>query len=265
MRFQMLVMILLTAAMCACGDLDPISRALSAIENFSSPAPSGGGNNTPPIGISSPGGGGGGGGNNSPPPINTVASPSSGGNCQSAGGIVNTQVGAGCGASSSPNTGASSGPAPVVGASSGPAPVVGASSAPSGASTMSEITFYNTASSGSGPTSSGVPAHEGSGAYSDPITFATAPTEVPMQGLIYVKGFNKYFIHTDDCVSCTSDWASGKYHQDLWLGTDSANCATVWGVLQLPIVISPPSTLPVSSQAMDDGTCFPLPSPLPAS
>jgi 3D (Asp-Asp-Asp) domain-containing protein len=147
---------------------------------------------------------------------------------------------------------------PAGGEEGGPSPS-------SGGSTMMEITFYNVASAGTGATSSGLPTSEGSGAYNDPITFATAPTEIPLKALIYVKGLNKYFIHTDDCVSCTTDWASGKYHVDLWLGTDPANCAITWGVLQLPVVLNPSATLPVSSQPMDNGTCFPLPSPLPTS
>lgn len=159
-----------------------------------------------------------------------------------------------CGASSPPFSSAS--PVPN-----------GGSSPSSGASTMMEVTFYNLGSTKGSTTTAdpGVSVSEGSGAYTDPITLATAPGEISDKAIVYVKGFNKYFIHTDDCVSCTADWASGKYHVDLWLGTDSANCAVTWGVLQLPVVLNPSTTLPVSSQPMDNGTCFPLPSPLPTS
>jgi hypothetical protein len=139
---------------------------------------------------------------------------------------------------------------------------------------MMKATFYDQESSGTVTADGTAPG--GSGTYADPITMATDNSEIPDKAIIYVKGFDKYYIHTDLCTSCVADWNNGQqYHIDLWVGTDPSsgvgldpgNCAITFGAIQLPVIMNPPSTLPVSSQPIEtsSGQCFPLPSPLPTS
>jgi len=144
---------------------------------------------------------------------------------------------------------------------------------PGGSAALTKITFYDQESSGT-VTKDGLPPG-GSGTYADPITLATDYSEIPDKTIVYVKGFNKYFIHIDECAQCTTEWASHLAHVDLWVGTDPATgvgldpgmCANQWGVMQLPIIVNPPPTLTVSTQPMESasGQCFTLPNPLPTS
>lgn len=176
--------------------------------------------------------------------------------------VTQVQSGSGC-----PAAGSAS-PAASVGASPTPTPASGA------ASTLTvKVTFYDQESSGTVTFDGTTPG--GSGTYTDPITLATDYTELPDNTIVYVKGFNKYYIHKDACVACTADWANRVYHFDLWVGTDPAtgvgtdpgNCAILWGVLQLPVIINAPAGLTVSTQPIETsaGQCFTLPSPLPTS
>jgi hypothetical protein len=251
MRFLAIATILLTSILCQCLGICPQGGTNGN-----------GGGSFPPPTFASPGTG-------ASPAANPVGGPSSSppASCTTLAGIVVTQTGSCPSGSSAPPAPASSSPIAAPAASTPPVALPAPSSQPASGSpaVLAEITFYNTASSGNGLTSDGVPTVEGSGAYADPITFATAPIEIPDKALVYVKGFNKYFIHTDTCVQCETDWANGTYHLDLWVGADPANCAITWGVLHLPVVLNPPATLPVSSAALDNGQCFPLPSPLPTS
>ena len=64
-------------------------------------------------------------------------------------------------------------------------------------------------------------AHEGSGAFDDPITFATDANELAPGTIVYVPYLQKYFIMEDGCVECTDDWRRGVRHIDLWMGPAS--------------------------------------------
>jgi|GEM_PF-4422964 len=69
------------------------------------------------------------------------------------------------------------------------------------------------------PTSRHPIATEGLGTYTDPISFATDPRELPPQTMIYVPYLQKYFVMDDGCVECTRDWNSGlKWRTDLFMG-----------------------------------------------
>jgi hypothetical protein len=74
-------------------------------------------------------------------------------------------------------------------------------------------------------------AFEGSGAFNDPVTFATDANELAPGTIVYIPYLQKYFIMEDGCVECTADWQRGIRHIDLWMGPDSmgpqpalANC-----------------------------------------
>jgi len=58
----------------------------------------------------------------------------------------------------------------------------------------------------------------------------------------------------DGCVECNSDWASGLYHVDLWIGPDSvsddtalANCECAITRDPGTIIVNPASNLPVNT------------------
>ncbi|MEK7116075.1 MAG: hypothetical protein AAB879_01630 [Patescibacteria group bacterium] len=66
-------------------------------------------------------------------------------------------------------------------------------------------------------------ATEGLGTYTDPITFATDPREIPPHTMIYVPYLQKYFVMDDGCVECTRDWNNGKkWRTDLFMGGNKA-------------------------------------------
>jgi 3D (Asp-Asp-Asp) domain-containing protein len=79
------------------------------------------------------------------------------------------------------------------------------------------------------PKSDGYPtkhneATEGKGTYSDPVTFATDKSEIPVGSIVYVPFLEKYFVMEDDCAECDSDWSnSHKYHIDLWMGPQAVS------------------------------------------
>jgi hypothetical protein len=69
------------------------------------------------------------------------------------------------------------------------------------------------------PNSQHAIATEGSGTYTDPITFATDPREIAPQTIIYVPYLQKYFRMEDGCAECTTDWNNGqKWRTDLFMG-----------------------------------------------
>lgn len=66
-------------------------------------------------------------------------------------------------------------------------------------------------------------ATEGKGTYSDPITFATDPREIPPHTMIYVPYLQKYFFMEDGCAECSDDWDNGhKWRTDLFMGPNNA-------------------------------------------
>lgn len=119
----------------------------------------------------------------------------------------------------------------------------------------------------------------GTGAYDDPITFASDRKEFPVGTILYYPTVEKYFVMGDECTECTEDW-KGKgpdggphfRHVDLWVGGKGSNAfaatncedaltqGTATGVpLVTPFLSNPPATLPVSTEPLFDartGRCF---------
>ncbi len=119
----------------------------------------------------------------------------------------------------------------------------------------------------------------GIGSYKDPITFASYVKEFPVGTIVYYPTVEKYFVMGDSCQECKADWV-GKgpdggphlHHLDLWIGGkggnefDVINCedALTQGLpdgkpLLTPVIIDPPSNLPVSTEALFSvrtGHCF---------
>ena len=99
----------------------------------------------------------------------------------------------------------------------------------------------------------------GTGTYDDPITLATADGELNICEVVYSSHLQKYLRHEDDCEQCTSDWAQGNWHVDIWVGssdtnggTDQINCEDSLTVGNQVLLRNPPSNLPVDSK------CFPF-------
>jgi hypothetical protein len=113
----------------------------------------------------------------------------------------------------------------------------------------------------------------GTGTYGHPITFASDKAELPVGTIVYYPSVEKYFVMGDDCQECDEDW-SGKgpdggphlYHLDLWTGGkganefDAINCedALTQGMpngspLLTPLIVNPPSDMPVSTEPLFDG------------
>jgi len=64
----------------------------------------------------------------------------------------------------------------------------------------------------------------GTGTYSNPLTFATAPGEFSQCEIIYAPILKKYLIMQDSCDQCTTDWDDdGEYHIDIWTGSATVN------------------------------------------
>jgi len=104
-------------------------------------------------------------------------------------------------------------------------------------------------------------ATEGTGAYDDPITFATDKSEFGVGTIIYVPYLRKYFIMEDDCVECDSDWKKGKHHVDLWMGPGHSmpgdtldNCEGYITKSSATIIFDPPKNLPVNTGHLIDWT-----------
>jgi len=98
----------------------------------------------------------------------------------------------------------------------------------------------------------------GTGTFADPITFATSKDELPIGTVVYYPYLKRYFVMEDQCVECEADWKKRVPHIDLWAGasTDSGiisceNSLTRDG--QQPVVVNPPSNLPVVTTPLYDG------------
>lgn len=63
----------------------------------------------------------------------------------------------------------------------------------------------------------------GSGTYSDPLTFATAPGEFNQCEIVWDPYTEKYLRFEDTCSQCITDWKNGKYHIDIWTGSSTSN------------------------------------------
>ena len=118
------------------------------------------------------------------------------------------------------------------------------------------------------PKSDGYPtlhneAHEGSGTYTDPVTFA-APnkdlkTSFPIGSVIYVPLVKKYFIMEDECGDDDPQGCqNGANHADLWMGPAQAvdgtkldNCESkATPDAPVKVIINPSSTLTVTTTMM---------------
>jgi hypothetical protein len=98
-------------------------------------------------------------------------------------------------------------------------------------------------------------AYEGTGAYTDPSTFATDSGEFAPGTIIYVNHLQKYYIMEDGCVECSADWSNGKYHVDLWIGPNAVsdstalyNCEGAITRSAGSIIVNPANNLPVKTQ-----------------
>lgn len=58
----------------------------------------------------------------------------------------------------------------------------------------------------------------GTGAYSDPLTFASAEGEFNPCEIIYDPYLQKYLRYEDICADCTVNWKRGVVHIDVWTG-----------------------------------------------
>ncbi|EAU36154.1 predicted protein [Aspergillus terreus NIH2624] len=65
----------------------------------------------------------------------------------------------------------------------------------------------------------------GTGTFDDPLTFATAPGSFEDCEVIYDPTLKKYLIHEDYCQSCATEWTSGIWHIDVWVGQKNYNGA----------------------------------------
>ncbi|KAL1615450.1 hypothetical protein SLS54_008981 [Diplodia seriata] len=103
----------------------------------------------------------------------------------------------------------------------------------------------------------------GTGAFDDPLTFATATGEFEPCEVIYIPYLQKYGINQDFCAQCNEDWGSGTWHIDIWTGDsyDGGEVQTDCEESLTPddnqsIVRSPPDNLPVDTIALFDyGQC----------
>jgi len=101
-------------------------------------------------------------------------------------------------------------------------------------------------------------ATEGSGAYNDPVTFATDKNEIPIGSIIYVPFLEKYFVMEDDCTECDHNWSRHhKYHVDLWMGPQFHSppnalyaCENKLTRSATAIVLNPPTNLTVDTTLM---------------
>jgi 3D (Asp-Asp-Asp) domain-containing protein len=64
----------------------------------------------------------------------------------------------------------------------------------------------------------------GTGTYTDPITVAVAPAQIPYGTLFYVRDFQKYLVAEDWCQESVDEFKRGvkKVHLDVWVGGKGA-------------------------------------------
>jgi hypothetical protein len=104
----------------------------------------------------------------------------------------------------------------------------------------------------------------GTGTYSDPITYATDSSELAPGTKVYYSYLKRYFIMEDDCAQCDSDWGSGKYHIDLWVGGKGGNSGKVIDCEDAltrsgTVIVDPPSTEAVVTTPLfnsSTNTCY---------
>jgi len=100
----------------------------------------------------------------------------------------------------------------------------------------------------------------GKGTRADPITFATSKDELPIGTVIYYAPLKRYFIMEDQCVSCEQEFKKDRRpHIDLFAGasTNAGIIACEESLTpsgQVPVIVNPPSTLPVDTTPIYDGT-----------
>jgi hypothetical protein len=103
----------------------------------------------------------------------------------------------------------------------------------------------------------------GTGTYSNPITYATDKSELPIGTKVYYPYLHRYFIMEDDCVECDQDWTGHgpdggphKYHIDLWIGGKGGNSGKVISCEDdltqdsASVIVNPPSNEPVDTTAL---------------
>jgi hypothetical protein len=102
----------------------------------------------------------------------------------------------------------------------------------------------------------------GTGTYADPITFATAQSELPVGTLLFAPVIDKYLVMEDDCAECDTDWSSSqKWHIDVWMnsnGTDDSNavldCEDQWTKSTTVVEVNPPPGRPATAPPLFDPT-----------
>ncbi|KAJ3300570.1 hypothetical protein HK104_009905 [Borealophlyctis nickersoniae] len=112
-------------------------------------------------------------------------------------------------------------------------------------------------------------AKEGTGAFDDPITFASDPAKFAPGTIIYVPYVKKYYIMEDDCTECIHESAP---HVDLWMGPNFDTkgavmcCENVTGSESTTIIKNAGPGFPVDTNSLftpectargkeQDGTC----------
>lgn len=103
----------------------------------------------------------------------------------------------------------------------------------------------------------------GTGTYSDPLTVASATGEYNQCEIIYLPYLRKYLRVEDECDECTSDWANGVAHIDVWTGSSTVNggqtqlnCEdTLTPDANQGIVRQPSSNLPVNGECNFTSPC----------
>ena len=96
----------------------------------------------------------------------------------------------------------------------------------------------------------------GTGTYTDPVTFASQPSELRPGTRIYIPRFRKYFIKEDACAGC---YTPPTWQFDLWIGgetraqdasQDPRAMVNLWR--RAVVIIRPPRGEPVSTAPLRD-------------
>ncbi|KAJ3286972.1 hypothetical protein HK104_008798 [Borealophlyctis nickersoniae] len=101
-------------------------------------------------------------------------------------------------------------------------------------------------------------AKEGTGAFNDPITFASDPNKFAPGTIIYVPYVKKYYIMEDDCTECIKD---EQPHVDLWMGPNSDTngavmcCENVSGTESTTIIKDAGPGFPVNTKSLFTPEC----------
>ncbi|KAJ3281573.1 hypothetical protein HK104_011395 [Borealophlyctis nickersoniae] len=101
-------------------------------------------------------------------------------------------------------------------------------------------------------------AKEGTGAFNDPITFASDPKKFAPGTIIYVPYVKKYYIMEDDCTECIHDSFP---HVDLWMGPNKDTngavmcCEDVSGSESATIIKNAGPGYPVNTNSLFTSAC----------